>query len=163
MGLWTFAEISIGIIVTCLPVSPRFFQFLGPKIYGGFSFRSKSEIRVESNSDVTGPKANVKTPTNFERPFTKSSASGARIDPYSQQAHPKGKYTTLEEIEAKSTKSKLSGEWTLHNECQTEDRHDLESGNQGIRVDRTTQIELITNTTSISSSDLAKLQRERGW
>ncbi|KAG7001877.1 hypothetical protein G7Y79_00030g064100 [Physcia stellaris] len=32
MGFWSYAELSVGIVCACLPVSPRFFQFIGPKL-----------------------------------------------------------------------------------------------------------------------------------
>ena len=32
MGFWTYAELSVGIVCACLPVSPRFFQTVGPKL-----------------------------------------------------------------------------------------------------------------------------------
>ena len=32
MGLWTYAELAAGVIISCLPVIPRFFQYVGPKI-----------------------------------------------------------------------------------------------------------------------------------
>lgn len=37
MGLWIWAELSIGIIVGCLPTMPKFFQNFGSKIYGNAS------------------------------------------------------------------------------------------------------------------------------
>ena len=32
MGLWTYAELATGVIVSCLPVIPKFFQHVGPRI-----------------------------------------------------------------------------------------------------------------------------------
>ena len=32
MGLWTYAELATGVIVSCLPVIPKFFQYMGPRI-----------------------------------------------------------------------------------------------------------------------------------
>ena len=32
MGFWTFAELSAGIVCACLPVLPKFFQTIGPKV-----------------------------------------------------------------------------------------------------------------------------------
>lgn len=46
MGFCTYAEISVGIIVSCLPVLPRLFQNIGPRIYSAFSSGVK-------NSDMT--------------------------------------------------------------------------------------------------------------
>lgn len=31
MGLWTWAEMSVGVLVCCLPVTPKFFSFVNPK------------------------------------------------------------------------------------------------------------------------------------
>ncbi len=43
MGLWASTELTIGTIISCLPVLPRFFQHFGPKVCSIFSFTSKSE------------------------------------------------------------------------------------------------------------------------
>ncbi len=32
MGLWTYAELATGVVVSCLPVIPKFFQHIGPRI-----------------------------------------------------------------------------------------------------------------------------------
>lgn len=32
MGLWTYAELAIGVIISCLPVIPKFFQHVGPRV-----------------------------------------------------------------------------------------------------------------------------------
>ena len=41
MGLWADAELSIGIIISCLPVIPRFFQHIGPKLSTALTLRYK--------------------------------------------------------------------------------------------------------------------------
>ena len=63
MGLWTYAEIAIGIIVSCLPVLPRFFQHFGPKI----RWSQSSRYRTSSNlRDSTGKaRSSSKNPTAF--------------------------------------------------------------------------------------------------
>ena len=50
LGLWTWAETTIGLLVACLPVLPRFFQHFGPKVYGALSIRSK----FSQNSATSG-------------------------------------------------------------------------------------------------------------
>ncbi|KAL8860206.1 MAG: hypothetical protein Q9178_003470 [Gyalolechia marmorata] len=40
MGLWTWAELTAGILVSCLPVVPRFFQHIGPRVYASFKSNS---------------------------------------------------------------------------------------------------------------------------
>ena len=39
MGFWTYAEMTIGLVVSCLPVMPRFFHHIGPKFSKVCSFR----------------------------------------------------------------------------------------------------------------------------
>ena len=41
MGMWTFAEFTTGIVISCLPVIPKFFQHVGPKVSTALAFRSK--------------------------------------------------------------------------------------------------------------------------
>ena len=56
MALWTWAELSIGIIVGCLPTLPRFSQHIGTKI------RLKlcgSGTGLAASAAALPPKANV--------------------------------------------------------------------------------------------------------
>ncbi len=41
MGIWTYAEIAIGIIISCTPVLPIFCKKFGSKVSGPISFRSR--------------------------------------------------------------------------------------------------------------------------
>lgn len=50
VGLWAQAEIATGILVGCLPVTPRFVQYFGPKIYKTLSFISRSTQKSDKNS-----------------------------------------------------------------------------------------------------------------
>lgn len=125
-GLWTYAEISVGIIVTCLPISPRFFQFLGSKLSGTFSFRSKSGSKIVSKPESTGPNSNVKIPIKFQRPFTRESTSGAWNDSSSQHAHSQGEYSTLDEAESMSTVRGLTSQPV--SQAQRQPDNTLESG-----------------------------------
>ena len=164
MGLWAFAEISIGIIVACLPLVPRFFQFLGPKMAGSFLFKSFSETKIEFKPESTGRNESINVPTKFQQPLTMSNASGAWDNPSGQRAHPDGEYSTLYETESTSSERGLTNESAPYTRWQTDYMHStLENGHQGIRVDRTTQIELSPNTTHITSSDPAAPRKERGW
>lgn len=64
MGLWTEAEISTGIIISCLPVIPKFIRHFGPKVYGSLLLRLKST----SNSRYLGK---LKVTSQFELPSPK--------------------------------------------------------------------------------------------
>ena len=57
MGCWAAAEIGIGVLVFCLPVTPRFLQFLNSRS------RSKTGIRNQSRSK-SGHDCPSKTPRN---------------------------------------------------------------------------------------------------
>ena len=63
MGLWTLAEVATGVIVSCLPVLPRFFRDIGPKVYRAFSIGSKLSLLLGSASAKTkgGPSVTSST------------------------------------------------------------------------------------------------------
>ncbi len=162
MGLWNYAEISIGIMVSCLPVSPRFFQFIGPKIYGTFT-RLASETKVDSSLSPSAFKQkNVST--KFKRLVTRQSNSEAWDDPYGPQVQLKAEsfgltHQDLRSTECDSTRGSVP---TLHGrQALTSD--DLDSKQSGIRVDHTTQIEIAPNTSNTTSSNLVEQQMKRGW
>ena len=97
MGLWSWAELTIGIIVGCLPVMAKFFQHASARVSKILSFRYKNEISPAQDvktRDET-PKANGFT--KIQRPFTRhvrSSMSESSSDPYSPQARLRGDYLT---------------------------------------------------------------------
>ena len=62
MGLWTYAEITIGILVSCAPVLPRFFRHCGPRVYQKVSFRRSNHRRLFSNSPFSGSKGRPNEP-----------------------------------------------------------------------------------------------------
>ncbi len=63
MGLWTLAEVATGVIVSCLPVLPRFFRDIGPKVHRAFSIGSKLSLLLGSASAKTkgGPSVTSST------------------------------------------------------------------------------------------------------
>ncbi|KAL8658300.1 MAG: hypothetical protein Q9226_001116 [Calogaya cf. arnoldii] len=58
MGLWTWAELTAGILVSCLPVVPRFFQHIGPKVYASFKSSSITGSFFSGNYRRTGTGSN---------------------------------------------------------------------------------------------------------
>ena len=66
MGLWTWAEISIGIIVGCLPTFPKFFQHIGTMYH---SKHSGSGTGRAANAVALSPMANALA--SVRRPFGK--------------------------------------------------------------------------------------------
>ena len=99
MGLWTFAELAIGFIISCLPVIPKFFQHISPKVSRALSVLSKSTkdsgiesapaIRVEELERNSG----LKLPS-----FTKSFASVfSHTEKEDDQTQPDREYAILSE------------------------------------------------------------------
>lgn len=52
MGLWTCAEMAVGIIVSSLPVLPRLVQHIGPRISSAFSSEVKTRDTTPSQRKV---------------------------------------------------------------------------------------------------------------
>lgn len=133
-GLWAFAEISIGIIVSCLPVLPKFFTHVGPKI---LSVRSLSgtllrhKLRFTNNTDKTNASPRVQRSRAAKR------SGGISIpetwnDSYHSQAELKGAYITLDEYDMRQSKSAVILELTPTPAAGSATRgEDLENGNCG--------------------------------
>lgn len=117
LGLWTYAELTIGIIVSCLPVSPRFFNHIGPKIYEILTFGSLSEIllrhrlRSTDNSDETNPTSRIR------QPFPRRSGGASTPETWNNSRHSKselkGEYITLDEYDTQQSKSAAMNGLTL--------------------------------------------------
>ena len=122
MGLWTLAEVAIGVIVSCLPVLPKFFRDIVPKIYQAFSIGTKPPSNLSSeNAQI------------IERPSSTSPASPDSIptnarDMRIQKAHVNGNFTELEEYN-----TVISGVNASHQSRPRPMRphRDLESGGYG--------------------------------
>ena len=105
MGLWGWAELTIGIIVGCLPVMPKLFQHIGAKTSGPLSFKSKHGVSaahglIDRNEP---PKSN--NFTEIQRPFADhvgSSISESSTDTYSPQARLHGEYLTSDKYDSLS-------------------------------------------------------------
>ena len=65
MGFWTYAELSMGVVCGCLPVSPKFFQTVSQKLstmagsgsslrtmLGGSAFRLRSTRRSQDSDEA---------------------------------------------------------------------------------------------------------------
>ena len=103
MGLWAWAELAIGIIVSCLPVMPRFFQHVGPKVYKTLSFRSKNKISPAHGLKDTHKTSKANAFTKIQRPFAKyvrPSVSGPLTDPYSPQTQLHHDYLALDKLDS---------------------------------------------------------------
>ena len=96
MGLWGWAELATGIIVSCLPVMPKFIRHVGPKIYKTLSLRS--DYKVDNNAHVMRARRGIpkaKAFTKIQPPSAKcdgSDLSESLADLYSPPARLHGEY-----------------------------------------------------------------------
>jgi len=102
-GQWTEAEVIVGFVLSCVPIMPKFFQHVGPKLYATLSrgFRSKEGTSLELNSNVHGD-AKIISPSPFNYPQGKSggirhSARGLG-DSFDPLTAPTGDYITLDDF-----------------------------------------------------------------
>ena len=131
MGLWTWAEISTGIIVSCLPTMPKFFQHIRPKI-----FRSTSEggPGLYSSAAIRTPKVNVlaRFTNSFAMCGVGPSASGSWNGSHRPRTQVHGDYLVLDRLNTSSTRVKSS---YIESQCPglsiATVRDDLECGQKG--------------------------------
>ena len=104
MGMWTYAELSTGIVISCLPVIPKFFQHIGPKVSSALTLRSKSTKHSGNGSESAAPSDKVRAEKlklpSFKHTFASVVSSTEKDDDhelYSQQSLPKGEYVMLQE------------------------------------------------------------------
>ena len=99
MELWTWAELSIGIIVGCLPALPKFFRHIGTKIH--LKLRGSGTERAASVA-AHPPKANFLA--SVKRPFGKygvgRSVTDSWNDPYIPRSQHREEYVVLDEFDA---------------------------------------------------------------
>lgn len=131
MGLWTWAELSTGIIVGCLPALPKFFQHVGPKIY-----RTIPGTGSGRNSGAAIDTPQVIALAKFKTPFAKygvgPSVSESSNDPYSLRARLQEGSVILDGSDVSLPRSTT---FSAPNECPGQDiataRNDLEYGQRG--------------------------------
>lgn len=132
-GLWSDAELSVGLLIGCCPVMPRFIQHVRPKLSKALSL-SPTLVSTLSHH----PTGRNKTPTIIARakiknPFAKyrfgSVIAESDIDPYTQ-LH--AEYYTLNEPEASQRQAIPAFAPTQVSDARIATRRgDLEYGHQG--------------------------------
>ena len=104
MGMWTYAELSTGIVISCLPVIPKFFQQVGPKLSSALTLRSKSA--KDSGSESTSAAPSDKVPAEkLKLPSFKHTLAAVAprtqkdhdLETYDQETLPKEEYVQLDE------------------------------------------------------------------
>jgi hypothetical protein len=76
-GVWSIAEISIGFISSCLPVLPKNFQVIGPKLASNKSnntpsrsyYKSLDVQKSSASNDIRDPYAQYDSRRDFARGY----------------------------------------------------------------------------------------------
>ncbi len=136
MGLWAYAEISIGIIVSCLPVLPKFFTHVGPKIYVSLSLGNLSGIVLRPKVTSIGKTNKTATSSGVRRAFTEPKSKGGMTETWNDSDHSSelnGQYIALDDYDMQAPKSAAMKRLTqtLADGPATR-REDLESGKGGV-------------------------------
>ena len=98
-GLWSTAELAIGIITGCLSVMPRFIQHVGPKLHQVFSIQSTPA--KTSGQDPRSKVFNSTTLTKIKIPYGRHSIGLSTPDTdTSSYAQPQGEYCMLDDFGA---------------------------------------------------------------
>ena len=105
MGLWSWAELTIGIIVGCLPVLPKFIRHIGAKVCSTFSSTSKDGVSAAHGPIARKTLLKATAFTEIQRPFADhvgSSISESSTDTYSPQAQLHREYLTSDKYDSLS-------------------------------------------------------------
>ena len=99
MGLWTFAELATGFIISCLPVIPKFFQHIYPRVSRALSVISKSRKDSGIESAPAVPAEEPERSSGIKLPsFKKSFASVfSHTEKEDDQTQPEREYAILSE------------------------------------------------------------------
>ncbi len=114
MGLWTWAELTAGILISCMPVSPRFFQSTGARVRQALSSISSSKKSNSSNGKNASGREYVADGKNlnvdviplkecFDQYSIRGGSSGSGHSetwggPYSERALNGGGYVIVDEF-----------------------------------------------------------------
>ena len=141
VGLWALVEIYIGYIVSCLPQSPRFFQFIGPKVSNSFTRIASFGNRM---TGLTSQSNHRRASSTSGQPLANHTASNVRNDSYEVGTKRREEYITLEERGPKSTEKTTVTDTLSSLYDEYFGRHDdVERGAGGILVERVTQVESV--------------------
>lgn len=168
MGFWTYAEIAIGIIISCLPVLPRLFQTVGPRIYDVFSSRSKTNGVTHSETQTS---KFIHTPI---RRISGKKRPDEYVDMYGIRTDVSGEYSPIDEHGSQQPGRAVTNDSSRTSLAPTQDRPAPKwegsiGEQQRGQILRTTHIETEmepemepeTHATNVSRADLERQQL--GW
>lgn len=112
-GLWAWGELSMGTIVFCMPVLPKFWQHAHTKLLGTFAHvtsyfapqgSSKSNEAVRDENPSSKPIKHW-----FDRHTKTTEQSLTREESFSNESHPEKQYIELREIERVNIRTAQEG------------------------------------------------------
>ena len=143
MGMWTYAELSTGIVISCLPVIPKFFQHIGPQLSRALTSRHHKVTKESNHSDssASGKSSDpvrderLKLPS-FKHTFASVLSSNRDGDGdhelCSQPSLPKKEYFILSEETAVPRRDSARDLVLMPRAKVATTRDDLERGGQGL-------------------------------
>ena len=97
LGLWSTAELAVGIVTGCLPVTPKFVQHVRPILHSAFSTLWSTSTSDAIKTLTSTTLAKIKAPFVSKYGIEPGIASGADpTPPYAPQPH--GEYYMLDEL-----------------------------------------------------------------
>ena len=70
-GLCSDAELSVGVLIGCFPIMPKFFQHVGPKLSHVLIFRSKALSNNDNNLHHRGTTFETHTLAEIKKPVAR--------------------------------------------------------------------------------------------
>ena len=101
-GRWTEVEMVIGVVVSCLPVMPRFFQHIGPGIYGVLPLGSSTKKKFAPSSWSTRDTNQLVIPGKQQGSGQRSGAIRDALN--DSQVELKGEYINLDKHEVQQSR-----------------------------------------------------------
>ena len=143
VGLWALIEVYIGYIVSCLPQSPRFFQFIGPKISSSFTRLASSGNRTKGST----AQSHLRKASSISKQLLYEDGTGRPAE-----------YINLEGQASKPTEKSTAND-TISSiyDGYLGRRDDVERGIGGIMVERVTEVESVLPPPRIQSWDREKM------
>ena len=87
-GLCSDAELSVGVLIGCFPIMPKFFQHIGPKLSEAFAFRLKAASKSGDNLGHRSMTSETHTLTKIKNLVAKYKVGSGVVescnDPYAQ-------------------------------------------------------------------------------
>ncbi|KAL8832272.1 MAG: hypothetical protein Q9191_000371 [Dirinaria sp. TL-2023a] len=81
MGLWAYAELATGVIISCLPIIPRFFQELRPKIKMAFQLPGECETSPEKILKSHKALEKITASLKSKLPYSKRESISSSVEP----------------------------------------------------------------------------------